>query len=616
MCGIVGLYVKDAGCDEQQLTRMRDLLVHRGPDDAGNFVDGPVGLAQRRLSIIDLSSGGHQPMKTEDERFVLVYNGELYNYKELRRDLEAKGVRFRSNSDTEVILRLHVHEGDTAVAKLNGIFAYALWDKHAQRMLLARDRAGIKPLYIASGPRGVAFASEIKALFASGVVEPRINAGAVAEYLLFRQVAGPHNLFADVDVLMPGHTMEIVNGRASAPKAYWTANGSIPAPFAGSYDDAVNELDAVLNRCVQRQLMADVPLGTFCSRGIDSSLTSAIAARHASQRINTFSVGFHEADFDESVYARMAAAACNSNHHELRIDESEYVSMLPRLVWHSDLPLNFANSVHIFALSKLAREHVTVVLTGEGADELFGGYPRYYIPRLLAPFQSVPGAVRKSLLGLMTKAPDHRLRKLGKFAGQSADDTLLYNCTGLDRDTILRATRRGATLDTDFRMSCIREARARGLDEVSVLAQLDFRTYLVSILNRQDKMSMATSLEARVPFLDNEIIDFARSLPLAYKQTLRKRKRVLQSVALRYLPADIVHRRKSGFGVPLKPWFASQGPMSKLLDATLADNGIAEVVDVAGVKTLQAEHRAGAADHSELLWGVLNLGIWRQTFIR
>jgi asparagine synthase (glutamine-hydrolysing) len=614
VCGIVGVYLKDESCDEQRLTRMRDSLVHRGPDDAGHFIDGPVGLAQRRLSIIDLSSGGHQPMQTEDGRFVLTYNGELYNFQELRAELEAKGVRFRSQSDTEVILRLHAFEGDAAVARLNGIFAYSLWDRQTRRLLLVRDRAGIKPLYVASNARGVAFASEIKALFPSGIVEPRINTGAIAEYLLFRQVAGVHNLFAGVDVLMPGHTMEIVEGRASAPKPYWSVRDNVPPPFSGDYTQAVDELDAVLNRSVARQLIADVPLGTFCSGGIDSSLTSAIAARHSSRKINTFSVGFHEADFDESVYARMAAAACQSNHHELRIDEAEYASLLPKLVWHHDLPLNFANSVHIYAVSKLARQHVTVVLTGEGADELFGGYPRYYIPRLLAPFARVPAALRRTLLGLMTKAPDHRIRKLGYFAGRSADDILLFNCTGLDRDTINRVTR-GPALSTDFRLECIREARARGLDEVSALAQLDFQTYLVSILNRQDKMSMAVSLEARVPFLDNEIIDFARSLPLHYKQTLRHRKRVLKSVALRYLPEQIVHRRKSGFGVPLKPWFAApQGPLSRLLDETLAAGGIGEVVDVAAVRTLQKEHRDGKADHSELLWGILNLGLWRQAF--
>jgi asparagine synthase (glutamine-hydrolysing) len=609
MCGIVGLYHRNASCDEARLTRMRDSLVHRGPDEAGNYLDGPLGLGHRRLSIIDLG-GGHQPMQTEDGRFVICYNGEIYNYKELRAELEKSGIQFATHSDTEVILRLHAAEGDAAVARLNGIFAYAIWDKQKRRLLLARDRAGIKPLYYSAGGAGVAFASEIKALFVSELVSARVNEKRVAEYLLFRQVAGTENLFADVQALAPGHTMEILDGRASLPRQYWSAQSLVPQ-FQGDYHEAVESLDAILNQAVARQLMSDVPLGTFCSGGIDSSLTSAIAARHSSRAINTFSVGFHEAAYDESAYAKMAARACGSVHHELRIDEAEYASLLPQLIWHHDLPLNFANSVHIYAVSTLARKHVTVVLTGEGADELFGGYPRYYIPRLLGHFNRIPKALRGGILGLLKNGPDHRLRKLGSFAGRSADEVLLFNCTGIDAAAVQRLVR--FPLSLEFRSACINEARRSGLDEVSALAQLDFQTYLVSILNRQDKMSMATSIEARVPFLDNELIDFARSLPLSFKQTLKHRKRVLKDVALRYLPKEIIYRRKSGFGVPLPQWFAGKGPMATLLSESLEAN-TSSWFDAKTLRQLLDEHRAGTADHSELLWGVLNLQLWRGRF--
>lgn len=612
MCGFVGVFLNNGACEPDRLTAMRDSIVHRGPDDAGNYVDGALGLGHRRLSIIDLG-GGHQPMQTPDGRYVIVYNGEIYNYKELRAQLERQGARFQTHSDTEVILQLHALEGDAGVARLNGIFAYALWDKQKRRLLLARDRAGIKPLYVSGNARGVAFASEIKALFESGIVTPRLDTGRIAEYLTFRQVAGSENLFADVEVLPPGHTMEVIEGRASPPRRYWSVRER-PAVFTGSYDEAVDALDAALNRAVARQLMADVPLGTFCSGGIDSSLTTAIAARHASQAINTFSVGFHEQSYDESAYARMAATACGSRHHELRIDEREYAELLPRLIWHHDLPLNFANSVHIYAVSQLARQHVTVVLTGEGADELFGGYPRYYIPRLLGHVGRLPQMMRAPLAALMRSAPDHRIRKLGQFIGRSADETLLFNCTGTDGATTLRILSRHGAMPLEFRTSCIQDARYRGLDEVTALAQLDFQTYLVSILNRQDKMSMATSIEARVPFLDNEIIDFAHSLPLDFKQTFRHRKRVLKDVALRYLPAEIVHRRKSGFGVPLQPWFAGSGPMGRLLDEALRSPSINELVDATAVNALLSEHRAQRADHSELLWGLLNLQLWRQAY--
>ena len=612
MCGIAGVLYRERACDEGVLTAMRDVLVHRGPDDGGNYVEGPLGLGHRRLSIIDLG-GGHQPMFTEDGRFVVIYNGEIYNYQQLRSELEAQGAHFRTHSDTEVILHLHARVGDAGIARLNGIFAYALWDKVTKRLLLVRDRAGIKPLYFAESDAGVAFASEIKALFKSGVIAPRLAPENVAEYLLYRQVAGDANLFAGVRVVPPGHTMEVIQGRASAPRRYWSADDA-PAPFAGSFNDAVDALDAALNAAVKRQLMADVPLGTFCSGGIDSSLTSAIAARHSSRAINTFSVGFHEAAYDESAYAREAAAACGSVHHELRIDEREYAELLPKLIWHHDLPLNFANSVHIYAVSTLARKHVTVVLTGEGADELFGGYPRYYIPRLLQLVKRVPAIVRSPAFALLAHAPDSRLRKLAHFARQPLADVLLYNCTGTDPAQVNAVLAGVPPAKLDYRNGILARAAARGLDPVSTLATLDFQTYLVSILNRQDKMSMATSIEARVPFLDNEIIDFARSLPLDFKQTLRHRKRVLKEVALRYLPESIVHRRKSGFGVPLAPWFSGQGPMGKLLDEAIHSDTLDGVLDRKTLTGLLAAQRAGTADHSELLWGVLNLRLWRNTF--
>jgi asparagine synthase (glutamine-hydrolysing) len=612
MCGIVGLFLTRSACDPQRLTAMRDSVVHRGPDGAGTFVEGPLGLGHRRLSIIDLGTG-QQPMQTEDGRFVITYNGEIYNYRELRKELEARGARFLTQSDTEVILQAHEHWGDDAIVRLNGIFAYALWDKQTQRLLLVRDRAGIKPLYYSSGPDGIAFASEIKALFESGLVKPRLNQKRVAEYLLYRQVAGHENLFADVHVLPPGHSMEVIAGRPSEPKQYWSVRDQ-PPRFGGSYQEAVDALDAALQRAVARQLMADVPLGTFCSGGIDSSLITAIAARHASNKINTFSVGFHEDAYDESAYARMAAEACGTIHHELRIDEREYAELLPHLIWHHDLPLNFANSVHIHAVSKLARKHVTVVLTGEGADELFGGYPRYYIPRLLQPVAAIPRPLRAALFGLLAYAPDSRIRKLADFASRPISDSLLYNCTGTDpvRARQVMGSSTGASLE--FREACIQDAQRRGLDPVTTLATLDFQTYLVSILNRQDKMSMATSIEARVPFLDNEIIDFARSLPLQFKQTFGHRKRVLKDVALRYLPKEIITRRKSGFGVPLQPWFAGRGPMATLLEDALRAPQTTELLDSNALQTLLTEHRNGAADHSELLWGVLNLALWRKAF--
>lgn len=591
---------------------MRDTMTHRGPDDAGSFLAQGVGLGHRRLSIIDLSPGGHQPMSTEDGQLTLVFNGEIYNYLELRRELEAKGVVFHSHSDTEVILRLHAQVGDAAVERLNGIFAYALYEARSGRTLLARDRAGIKPLYYSATAQGVAFASEIKALFASGLITPRLNESAVGEHLLYRQVAGPRNLFDGVLSLPAGHTLEIKQGEAGSPNPFWSAS-HMPPVFNGTYADAVEALDEVLNAAVRRQMVADVPLGTFCSGGIDSSLVTAFASRLASRPINTFSVGFAEAEYDESAYARAAATACGTVHHELRVSEEEYASQLPSLAYFHDLPLNFANSVHIYAVSALARRHVTVALTGEGADELFGGYPRYYLPRLLGPAQLLPPVLLRALGKLGKTLPERRIRRMATSAAMPVEDLLIYNCSNIAPEFAVSLLH-GNQPDLQFRRRLVHAALQDGHDAVSALGLLDFQTYLASILNRQDKMSMAASLEARVPFLDNEVIDFARSLPLAFRQTLRRRKRVLQDVALRYLPRQIIYRKKSGFGVPLGPWFKGKGPMSHLLDDVLHDQGITSLLDMKVITDLIRRHRAGHEDHAEILWSVLSLGIWRRRF--
>ncbi len=610
MCGIVGLLLHDSSCDPVTLTRMRDLVAHHGPDDAGNYLDGPVGLGHRRLSIIDLG-GGHQPMSTADGRLTIVYNGEIYNHRQLRRELEAEGARFRTHSDTEVILQLHALRGDKAPSVLNGIFAYALWDRDTRRLQLVRDRAGIKPLYYAATPGGIAFASEIKSLFASGLISPMLDSRHVAEYLLFRQVAGPENLFRGVVSVPPGHMLDVTPVGSGQPRAYWPATDR-PVEFTGSYADAVEAVDLVLRESVERQLMAEVPLGTFCSGGIDSSLITAIASRLAGKQINTFSVGFDEVAYDESHYARLAARSCATRHHELRIGQARFAELLPKLIWHHDLPLNFANSVHIFAVSELARQHVTVVLTGEGADELFGGYPRYSIPRITELLSAAPGVLRQPLAALLEHMPDHRMRRVGAVLRRPLDDALLFNNTGIDTASVERLL--GRPLDDStlaVRRQLVAAARQIHKSVYGTVAQLDFETYLVSILNRQDKMSMATSLEARVPFLDNTVIDLARSLPQQYKQTLRRRKRVLMDVARRYLPREIVERRKSGFGVPLPEWFRDAGPMAELLDETVAGTGLAELVVRDQLQAVIAEHRSGARDHGDLLWGLLNLGLWR-----
>lgn len=612
MCGILG-FVGLAGqpMDREAFIRARDTMTHRGPDDGGIYQDGSVLLGHRRLSIIDLG-GGHQPMAAADESVWTIFNGEIYNFRELRDELSRKGHAFKSASDTEVILRLYLEEGVGGFERLNGIFAFAIWDRRSGEMHLVRDQLGIKPLYYAETPRGLVFASEVKVLLATGLVAPMLESEAIPEYLVYRDVSGERTLFRGVRRLLPGHRLTLHDGRIGVHR-YWNLVDDQAPVFEGSFEAAVNALESLLDDAVQMQMVSDVPLGTFCSGGVDSSLVTALAARHASGPINTFSVGFDEAAFDESVYARQVAAHCSTRHHEVRISNRQFADQLERLIWHNDEPLHFPNSVHIHAVSELARHHVTVVLTGEGADELFAGYPRYQIPVLLARWRRVPGPVRWLVRNLGQVLGDHRVQKLDRFTGRPAGWEILMNSASSDARRLEIEGLDEQLAVSDYRRAAF-EATAGYPDPVTRVSLLDQQTYLVSILNRQDKMSMATSIESRVPFLDPRVVRFAHALPTAFKQGRLDNKRVVKALAMRHLPAEVIKRRKSGFGVPLADWFRAEEGLGALLAATAGDSLVGEVFGEGAVQALHAEHRAGRADHSDALWAALNLALWRKAF--
>jgi len=586
---------------------MRDLMSYRGPDDAGTLVEGPVGLGHRRLSIIDLRRG-HQPMSTAGGRLSIVYNGEIYNYREVREWLIARGHRFRTESDTEVILELYDELGDRCVERLNGMFAFAIWDRERRSLFLARDRMGVKPLYYAEAPGAFVFASEVKALFASGHVTPACREDALAEYLVFRQVAGSDSLFRGVKSLPPGCTMSLRDGRISIAR-YWSP---IPTdePTPMRFDEAVETLSSLLEDSVRLRLVSDVPVGTFCSGGIDSSLVTALAARARGDAVNTFSVGFDETDYDESRYARMASERYRTTHHQLTLGNEEFGELFRRMVWHNDEPLDFANSVHIFALSRLAKQHVTVVLTGEGSDELFAGYPRYRIPGLAHAYRRVPRPVR-SVAGALVR--DHRLAKLDRFASMSSADALLLNPSYARPETVAELFPALPPPSLAYRRERLAATEGLGLDPVGRLSLLDQESFLVSILHRQDKMSMAAGIESRVPFMDYRIVELANRMPTACKIVRGSGKAPVKACARTLLPAAIVDRRKSGFGVPLRDWLrSSQGLGDRL--RSLASSGCGDLCDRAVLRRLADEHRAGTRDHSELLWTVMNLATWRETF--
>lgn len=608
MCGIVGVVFEDAArpCPRDLVDAMGDVLSYRGPDDAGCFVTGNVGLGHRRLSVIDLG-GGHQPMTDASGALTIVFNGEIYNYRSLRGELAAKGHVFRTQSDTEVLLTLYADRGEECVRALNGMFAFAIWDARRRLLFAARDRLGEKPFYYANTGGVFAFASEIKALFAVPAVPRRPREAGLAEYALFRQVSGAESLFAGVSSLPPASTMLVRDG-VIAVRRYWS-----PRPEAGrlraTRAEAREQLAGLLRDAVEMRLVSDVPVGTFCSGGVDSSLVTALAAQLKGTGVNTYSVGFDEPDYDESEFSTLVSRHCGTTHHRLVLGNEQYSELFPRMVWHNDEPLNFANSVQIYALSRLAKDRVTVVLTGEGADELFLGYPRYRLPALAAWARRVPSPLRRTITRLVR---DHRLEKLERSASGGPESALLYNASYLRPDLVAAAFPRLGPADLGHRETCLAGSAHLGLEPAERAALLDQETFLVSILNRQDKMSMAAAIESRVPFLDHRVVEFANRLPASFKLHGGTGKAIVKEIARDYLPHAVIDRRKSGFGVPLAHWFRQNTGMGERI-AALADRpGVDDFCDPGVLRQLIAGHRSGARDHSELLWTALNLQTWRE----
>jgi asparagine synthase (glutamine-hydrolysing) len=609
MCGIAGLMFKDASrvVATETVAAMRDVVTYRGPDDAGLHLDGPVGLGHRRLSIIDLG-GGHQPMSDPTGALWIAFNGEIYNYRQLRDDLGKRGRVFRTQSDTEVILQLYAEHGERCVEFMNGMFAFAIWDSARRTLFLARDRMGVKPLYYIDTPAAFVFASEIKSLFASGLASAEWRHESLAEYMLFRQIAGAETMFRGVKSVPPGCTMTVRDGRSTVTR-FWSPRPAAESP-AISRGEALETLGTLLEDAVRLRLISDVPVGTFCSGGVDSSLVTALAARLKGGPVNTYSVGFDEPDFDESAQALEVSRHCGTVHHQLTVGNDEFSELFPRMVWHNDEPLDFANSIQIYALSRLSKQSVTVVLTGEGSDELFGGYPRYRIPQLATYARLVPGPIRRLAA---TITADHRLAKLDRYAASNPEDTILFNASYNRPETVAALCPRVPPFASQYRRGLVEAGRAHASDPLRRVSLVDQESFLVGILHRQDKMSMAASIESRVPFMDYRIVEFANRLPSALKLSGGSGKALVKDFARTLLPAAIVDRRKSGFGVPLARWFRhDSGIGARLLQ--LPGMAGADVFDRTVLKKLIAEHRGGTHDHSELLWTALNLATWREAF--
>jgi asparagine synthase (glutamine-hydrolysing) len=623
MCGIAGIVSLNPReiVDQARVKRMRDVLRHRGPDGEGLWAEGPVGLGHRRLAIVDVA-GGHQPMANEDETVWITYNGEIYNHAALRPGLEARGHCYRTRSDTETILHLYEEEGDRCVERLQGMFAFALWDRSRRRLLLARDRLGIKPLYYALTDRELLFASEIKGLLAAGGIRPTFNEAVLPEYLATRYVAGDDTFFKGIQALGPGRTLTWSPDDGLSERRYWRLPAATDAG-TGTLRERAEEVRSRLEGAVRSHLMSDVPLGLFLSGGIDSTGIAALMAPMVKEPIRTFAVGFHEPETSELDYARLAARAIGAQHHEVVVTPESFLRELPRLIWHEDKPIAFPSSVALYFVSRLARDHVKVVLTGEGADELFLGYNWYRVTawnqRLgQAYWLLTPRALRRHVGRLMTWLPKgaRRYTQRSFLALPPGIRSLFHENFAAFPDALRAQLLRNQTLrDGDPYAEHLARYEESPGGVLGRMSRADLQTYLVELLTKQDRMSMAASIESRVPFLDHELVEHVVALPDRFKVRGWTTKAVLRQALRGRVPREILHRKKMGFPVPVGAWL--RGPLQPLLDElVLSPRALDRGLFAPDLLRLFArEHRAGIADHGDRLWLLANLEIWHRIFL-
>jgi asparagine synthase (glutamine-hydrolysing) len=637
MCGIAGIVSSDSLPHDASVraARMCDIIAHRGPDEAGLRCDAHAALAHRRLSIVDLSSG-QQPLSNEDGSIWVVFNGEIYNHADVRRDLEAHGHVYRTRSDTETIVHAYEQWGDACVERFRGMFAFAIWDAPKRRLLLMRDRLGVKPLYWGRAGDSVLFASEIKAILASGLIEPTANRELLPELLSTRYTSGEDTLFEGIHKLLPGHLLVFENGSVCT-RQYWdvpmrTGAAAVERSGASSPNpptSVVDQFRALLEESVRLRLMADVPLGMFLSGGIDSSAIAAIMAKMIDRPLQTFSVAFKARAFNEIAYAREVAQAIGAESHEIVIDDGDFFGALPRLLWHEDEPIAHPSSVPLFFVSRLAREHVKVVLTGEGSDELLAGYGKY--PRVAWNWRAgsmyervVPSAVRRAIASELVPHLPARLARYARRSFLAMDRTPESMCFDnfasirlAEQQTLLSPDLRATIARTDPYRDSVSRFRAPGSHSTLLdrLLYADIKTYLVELLMKQDQMSMAASIESRVPFLDHKLVEFAAGLPDDWKLSGWTTKRILRESMKGVLPASILNRPKMGFPVPFADWMRNGwNNMARdiLLDRRARERGI---VDPAAVERLLLDHAAGRTDGGDRIWSLLNLELWHRTFI-
>jgi asparagine synthase (glutamine-hydrolysing) len=599
------------------------VIAHRGPDDQGMFIDERAAIGMRRLSIIDVS-GGHQPMSgCHDDDATIVFNGEIYNHCDLQRELESRGHRFKTNSDTETIVHLYEEFGPRCVDQLRGMFAFAIWDARARQLFIARDRAGEKPLYYTITPDGnLIFGSELKSLREHPQFRAEISFEALDAYLSFGYVPDPLTIFRDVHKLPPGHHLTFKGGEAQV-EPYWDFpyQESQANPFKNEAE-CLEELRALLDEAVRVRLESEVPLGAFLSGGVDSSTVVGLMTRHATQPVRTFSIGFHEDSYNELKYARVAAQNFGTDHHEF-IVTPDICAIVDDLVWHFDEPFADSSAIPTYMVSKLAREYVTVALSGDGGDEVFAGYTRYALDRKRSGFGNLPRVVRKGLMQPLGRNLPHGA--WGKnFVHNLAFDPIdryiedVSAFTRLNKRSLytadFRAQLHGSEAAAHFREIATRSRQADSLDP---LLYLDSKTYLPGdILTKVDRMTMAVSLESRAPLLDHKLIEFVCTrIPASMKMKGLETKHVFKRAVRDLAPAEILDRPKQGFGIPIGQWINRQ--LRERLRGTLTEPRTMQrgYVEPQYVKLLLDEHERGRRDHATSLWTLFMLELWHRKFV-
>ncbi len=616
MCGIAGIAdVAGRVADEALLRAMTSVQAHRGPDGEAVVCRGPVGLGHRRLAIIDLNTGD-QPMANEDGSIWIVFNGEIYNFHELRRELEARGARFRTVSDTEVILKAYEADGPACVERLRGMFAFAILDERQRRLLLARDRAGIKPLVYAWDGRRLLFGSEIKAILQDPRVDRDLDQEALGDYLTYHYVPAPRTIFRAVRKLPPASTLLLpLDGGEPVISEYWRLRFAPDRHVTES--EWIERLRTHLADAVRSHMVSDVPIGAFLSGGVDSSTVVALMAQASAAPIRTFSIGFDEADFDELRFARQVATRYGTDHYELVVKPSA-LEVLPKLAWHFDEPFADSSAIPTYYVSKITREHVTVALSGDGGDENFAGYRRYaravalherldrgaavlLRPLFRAAASALPvGAPGQAYAGLLGAGPIDRYRRLIAYQRRETLRRLLS-------DDLSALARSAASADTFARLA----ARSGAPDYVTALQYVDVHTYLPGdILTKVDLTSMAVSLESRVPLLDHKLMEFVATIPSSLKLRNGTGKYLLKRAMATSLPVEILTRRKMGFGVPLGAWFRGElRDMTRdvLLSPAARQRGLFRIAEV---EALLRTHDAGRRDCSARLWALVCFELW------